>query len=90
MESNLDVPTIVAAIGSIAAAMATWKIIFGLVFPEKGNLDEAIKYFFKPNFVSMIDGEYKRDRQTSFMLSISILSGFAAGFIAYIIIIDFF
>lgn len=71
----------VAIIGGIVVGVIVLAISFNTFFPNEGDFKEAIYYYFKPDFLSALNGEYSRDRAAEFKIFLWLflagLSGFA-------------
>lgn len=51
-----------------------YKLIFKLTFNDVDDLNESIRYYFTPDFFSLLRGEYFKDIRSEFKLSCFIIS----------------
>ena len=73
----------IAIIGGIVVGLIVLVASFNMFFPNDGDFKEVIYYYFKPDLVSMVQGEYGRDRAAEFKLGLWILLGAVMGFAAF-------
>ena len=60
---------------SLVAACAVMYMVYKLIFSGLTEFEDAVKYWFKPDILSMIQGESWEDFVAEFKLSILLFSG---------------
>jgi hypothetical protein len=69
----------VAIVGGVLVGVLVCAASFQWFFPREGDFSEVIYYYFKPDFLSLMDGEYTKDRMCEFKLGAWTFLGSAAG-----------
>lgn len=63
-----------------------YKFLFNAIFRNRGDFNEAVRYSFTPNIISLFRGEYWKDKVGEFKLGMFIVLCIVATVIEYGII----
>lgn len=71
----------------IINSFTVYKFLFNAIFRNRDDFNEAIRYSFTPNIISLFRGEYWKDKVGEFKLGIFTISCILATIMEYWIII---
>jgi ABC-type cobalt transport system substrate-binding protein len=81
-----NMKAIILIILVIVNIFTVYKFLFNAIFRNSDDFAEAVRYSFTPNFISLLRGEYWKDKVGEFKLGMFILLCIAATAVEYGII----
>ncbi|MCP2041233.1 hypothetical protein L1281_001827 [Neisseria sp. HSC-16F19] len=69
---------------TIAATLLTAALLYTLLFEDRHELAECVKYIFKPDIISLLQGKWHDDIWMSFKLSLWLAVSTGVGVLVYI------
>jgi len=78
-----------SVIVGVVVGIIAYVFLFNVFFPNKGDFKDVVYYYFKPDLLSLIDGEYSKDVMAELKLGLWIFSGTLIGIAATAIVFQF-
>lgn len=73
----------IALIGGIIIGVVVAALLFNPFFPNDGDFKQAIYYYFKPDLLSAMSGEYHKDRMAEMKIGLWLILSGLAGFATF-------